>query len=131
VSFHYPERRSGFDRRRAAGGALRASYLRALASYRDSPAAIGAVVVGFVVLSAADLVLTLRALEAGATEINPIMAALFESGPAAAAAFKMTLAAAVGAVIWSTRRYRRILEVSLVAFGLMAALLLYHLAVAP
>ncbi len=127
VSLHHPERRSGFDRREPAAGTLRSVWLRVLTAYRDSPKAIAVVVLAFVALSAADLVLTLRALEAGATELNPVMAALFERSPALAGAFKLSIAVAVAAVLWTARRHRRILEVSLLATGLMAALLVYHL----
>lgn len=127
VSLHHPERRSGFDRRRPESGTLRSAWLRLLSAYRDSPMAIAVVVLGFVALSAADLILTLRALEAGASELNPVMAALFEVGPVPAAAFKLSIAVAVAAVLWVARRHRRVLELSLVATGLMAALLVYHL----
>lgn len=130
VSFHYPERRSGFDRRGTA--APTASIpTRLLSAYRDSPVAIAVAVLAFVALSAADLLLTLRALEAGATEANPVMAALFEQGPLAAGAFKMTLAVGVAVVMWAGRRYRRVLELSLLATALMGAVLVYHLAVLP
>lgn len=127
ISLHHPERRSGFDRRQPDDGTLRSVWLRMLTSYRDSPAAIAAVVLAFVALSAADLVLTLAALDAGATEINPVMAALFERSPPLAGVVKMSLAVAVATVLWIARRHRRILEVSLLATGLMAALLGYHL----
>jgi hypothetical protein len=128
VSFRYPERRSGFDRRHAEGTTVRASYLRALDSYRRSPAAIAVVIGLFLALSAADLGFTLRALDAGATEINPVMAALFEVGPVTAGLFKMGLALVVAVVMWVTRRYRRVLEVSLLAAAVMALLAAYHLA---
>ena len=129
MSFRYPERRNGFDRRRSSGGMVRATYLRALGMYGDSPRAVAVVVVGFVALSAADLWLTMRALGAGATELNPFMAALFDRGATTAAIVKMSLALAVAGVLWAARRYRRVLEVSLFATGLMAALLGYHLIV--
>lgn len=127
VSLHHPERRSGFDRREPEPGTLRSVWLRLLTAYRDSSVAVAVVVLGFVALSAADLMLTLRALEAGATELNPVMAALFERSPALAGAFKLSIAVAVAAVLWTARRHRRILELSLVATGLMGALLVYHL----
>lgn len=128
MSFRYPERRSGFDRR-VGGGTLKVAYLRALAGYRNSPVAVAVALLAFVALSAADLLLTLRALDAGATELNPVMAALFDVGPLAAAVFKLSIAAIVAAVMWRARRYRRVLEVSLFATGSMAALLGYHLIV--
>jgi fumarate reductase subunit C len=127
VSIHVPERRSGFDRRRADSGTVRSAYAAALERYRDSPGAVAAVAVGFVVLSVADLVLTLRALDAGATELNPFMAMLFERGPVVAAVVKVSLAAVVAAALWWGRRYRRILEVSLFGGSVMTALLVYHL----
>lgn len=129
MSFRYPERRTGFERRLPADGTIRSAWLRTLERYRDSPLAVAVVAVAFVALSGADLLLTLRALDAGATELNPLMAALFATSPVAAGAVKMSIAVVVAATMWAGRRYRRILELSLLAVGVMAALLAYHLLV--
>jgi hypothetical protein len=79
-------------------------------------------------LNLADYLLTLQALDRGAREVNPIMAALFEHDPSLALAFKLATAAAVVVIIWQLRRYRRILGVSLVAVGGFGLLVGYQLA---
>ncbi len=117
--FRYPERRTGFDRR-AAGGVV--------AWYRDQPSLIAAALAGLFLLNLMDLLLTLRALEQGAREANPLMAALFDISPAVAGATKLLIGLGVVLVIWRMRRYRRILEVSLVALAGFSAILAYQLA---
>ena len=113
VSLHYPERRSGFDRRELGG------WQGVLLAYRSRPALVAAVLVLVVLLGLADLLLTLWALGQGATEVNPVMARLFAAGPAPAGFIKMGITLAVAGGSWLTRRYRRALEASrvlLVAF---------------
>ena len=121
ASFRYPERRTGFRRRE------RRPYDLLLEGYRARPWAVASVILSFVVLNAADLVLTVRALELGATEANPAMAALFGLGTPAAAVFKLAMACGVAAVLLTLRRYRLILETSLALTAAFAALLAYHL----
>jgi hypothetical protein len=118
VRFRYPERRTGFDRRTPAG---------VIGWYRDHPSIIAVVLVGVVLLNLADYLLTVRALNRGASEINPVMAALFEVSPAAAGSVKLLLGFGVVLVMWQMRRYRRILAVSLVALGGFSAVLAYQL----
>ncbi|MBT8203599.1 MAG: hypothetical protein HKN74_10265 [Acidimicrobiia bacterium] len=117
VSVRYPERRTGFDRR-AAGGAL--------AAYRDRPSVIATVLVALLALNVADYVFTLAALGRGAREANPLMAALFEADPALAAIVKLAVVALVITAIWQLRRYRRILQVSLVAVTGFMILVIYQ-----
>ena len=116
--FRFPDRRTGFDRRRAGG---------LLAWYRDRPALVAASLIAVVALNIADYVLTMEALERGAREANPIMAALFASDPSLALAFKLFTALAVALIIWQLRRYKRILGVSLVALGGFGALVIYQI----
>jgi len=121
-SLHYPERRTGFDRR-----ALGAStHLRLLDAYRRSPALIAWCVAGIVALSAADLLLTWRLIALGASEINPVMARLYDSGLVSAAALKGAVTLALVGGIWLMRRYRRVLEFSVAALVLLAALVAYE-----
>ena len=117
--FWYPERRTGFDRR---------SPSDALAWYRNRPRTIALVLTGVVLLNIADYLLTLRALDRGATEANPFMAVLFEMSPALAGVVKLTLVLGVVTVIWHMRRYRRMLEVSLLALTGFTLVLAYQLA---
>ncbi len=129
VSLHYPERRSGFDRRLPRGGPIRAASARLLSSYRDRPRVVASVLGAVVLLNAVDLILTMRALDLGATELNPVMAGLLGFDPVVAAAFKMTLVGTVAIGLWVLRRYRRVLEASLLLVGTFAVLTGYHLVV--
>jgi hypothetical protein len=114
----YPERRTGFDRRIPHS---------AITWYRDHPEVIAAALIGVVVLNVSDLLLTLRALDRAATEANPLLAVLFDYNPAVAGAFKLLAGLGVVLVIWRMRRYRRILELSLVALALFGVVLAYQL----
>ena len=99
-----------------------------MAAYADRPVLIASVVVAIAVLNAADLVLTVRALERGALEVNPIMAAMLSGSPAVAAFFKLGIGGGVAAGLWSLRRYRQALAASLGVLAGMSVLFLYHLA---
>ncbi|MDH3606868.1 MAG: DUF5658 family protein [Acidimicrobiia bacterium] len=118
AQFRYPERRTGFDRR---------SFGR-MAWYRDRPLLIAGVLAVVVALNIADLVLPRHILARGGIEANPIMSALFEADPAAAAVFKMAVTVGVAATIWAMRRYRKILQVSLTALAAYGLLITYQLA---
>ena len=118
ASFRFPDRRTGFDRRSSGG---------LLAWYRDRPALIAASLATIVALNIADYALTVQALERGAQEANPIMAALFAQDPTVALAFKLFTAIAVVLVIWQLRRYRKILGVSLLAVGGFGLLVVYQI----
>lgn len=119
VRFRFPERRTGFDRRASDGR---------IAWYRDRPHIVAAVLTAVLLLNLADYLLTLRALDRGATEVNPIMAVLFDVGPAVAGSVKLLLTLGVVLVIWQMRGYRRILEISLVALAGFTLVLAYQLA---
>jgi hypothetical protein len=127
VSFHYPERRRGFDRREPSNPVGR-RYVAFLRGYRDTGAAVAGVVVAIGILSALDLVLTQIALGRGAAELNPVMASLLGAGIMPAVLLKAAVTVFVIGVIWSLRRYRRILELSLFLLTGLALLTLYHLA---
>jgi hypothetical protein len=118
-AFHYPERRSGFDRRREGG---------LLCALRDNPSALLSVLIGLNAMSAADWALTSHALAHGATEGNAVMSWLIATSPAAAGTFKAACALVVSAAIWRGRRYRLILATAVGGLSLYGALLLYQLA---
>lgn len=119
LAIRVPDRRTGFDRRAPAG---------VLTWFRDRPSAVAVVLIAIVALNAGDYFLTIEALDRGAREANPIMAALFARNAAIAGIFKLGTALAVVSVIWHFRRYRRILGVSLIAVGGFGALIVYQLA---
>jgi hypothetical protein len=119
ASFQYPERRTGFDRRRPS------DPLRLL---RERPVILLALLVGLNLLSAADWALTMVSLSHGALEANAVMNALIFANPVAAGAFKAIAMLGVTLLIWRSRRYRPILVTALGAVGVYAALMLYHAA---
>jgi hypothetical protein len=125
-TLYYPERRYGFERRRPPRGTWRARYHAWLEQYRHDHDTIAAALLVFVLLNLADLLLTVRALSMGAVEGNPVMAYLFAVDPTLAALFKVVVGAGIALAIWSARRYRRMLETSLVIVAVMTVVLLYH-----
>ncbi len=120
VSLRYPEQRTGFDRRATS------RYQSALTAYRREPGAIAAILGLILVLNATDLILTVRALGRGTGEANPLMAWLFEQHMGLAAIFKLAIGLAVTVVIWRLRRYRRMLELSIVLAAIFGLVLSYH-----
>jgi len=77
-------------------------------------------VAAIALLSIADLLLTWRLVGMGATELNPVMASLLDNGFVGAAAVKISITVVVVAGIVAMRRYRRVLEFSIVlAIGLI------------
>jgi len=124
-ALRFPDRRLGFSRRRVAAGRARSSATRLFAAYRDTPLALAVVLATVIALNIADLLLTFRAIELGAVELNPIMAALINTDPLLAALFKTTIVVGVAAAMWATRRYRRVLEASLVLLAAFVVLTTY------
>jgi hypothetical protein len=116
-SLYYPERRTGFDRR------ARSALTSAL---RDQPVALISILVVINMLSVADWLLTLRVLEAGAGEGNPVLAAMLASNPAGAFLFKLAATLGVTIALWSWRKYRAVLVTAIGALLLYAALMAYH-----
>ena len=124
----YPERRSGFDRRRRSG--WRGRYEAGLRELADRPQTLLLVLATIVVFNFMDYWLTLRVLEAGGSELNPIMDRLFSIGPESAALVKLGLAGLVVLGLLALRRYRRTLEVAIVVLLSYSALMFYHVLVA-
>ncbi len=127
-SFRFPDRRLGFVRRRIRGRPARAAYNRMLAGYRYKPQVLALVLGAVAILNIADLVVTLRSVELGAVELNPIMAALIDTDPLLASLFKVTIGLGVVAAMWAMRRYRRVLEASLLLLGGFTVVVGYSLA---
>ena len=116
--FHFPERRTGFDRRRryAITGFL-----------RDRPHLLALLLIGVNVLSAVDFALTYLQLQAGvAVEGNPILAELFEQSAGRAWAFKTAVVLAVTLSMWLGRKHRAVLWAAAATFVLYALLVVYH-----
>ena len=128
--FHFPERRTGFDRRLPEPAGWNSYYDSALRSYRDNKSTFLLVLATIVVFNYVDYLLTFRVLRAGGIELNPIMASLFEINPVLAAVAKMGVVGAAVLVMLMLGRYRRTLEASLVLLTTYTALMFYHAALA-
>ena len=94
--------------------------------YRENRAAFLLVLATIVVFNYIDLLLTIRALELGATEVNPVMARLFAIGPVFATVFKLGIGSAAVLLLLAFGRFRRVLETSLVLLGAFSLLMGYH-----
>lgn len=84
------------------------------------------VLVSIVSLNTLDFFLTLRALELGARELNPLMAWMLQENELLTGIFKITIGLEIGVAIWRLRRYRLVLEGSLIVLVIMFSLTLYH-----
>ena len=127
---HFPERRSGFDRRlldRPGWGGMWDASMR---KYRDNRPSFLLVLSTIIVFNYVDYLLTIRVLRAGGSELNPVMARLFEISPVMAAVAKMGTVGAAVLVLMLLRRYRRTLEASLILLLAFTALMFYHAAIA-
>ena len=120
--FHYPERRTGFDRRVPARSRLDRLVLR----LRNSDDAVFSVAAAIAVLNVLDLLLTLAALDRGIGEANPVMAGLFEANVWLAATFKLVMGTGAAALVWTARRYKRVLQAGLFLLTVFVAVTLYH-----
>ncbi len=114
---HWPEQRTGFDRRREY---VITSHLRERASL------VIVMAIALNLLNLLDLAFTTAGFSVGVTEANPVMRGAFELGWLPAAAFKISMMIVVTAIIWFGRKYRRVLQVGIVAVGVYAALIVYH-----
>ena len=117
ASLYRPERRSGFDRRGQ-------SWVDVL---RDSSAAVVALLALLNLLNVLDWRFTMVGLQRGAIEANPFMAAFFGIDSLSAGLFKVAVMLTVSLVIWRTRRYRRVLEFTVLATVAYAGIILYHI----
>jgi Domain of unknown function (DUF5658) len=126
--FRFPERRSGFERREIDG--WRGRYQAELRRYADRPSTLLLVLATIVVFNFMDLYLTARVLDAGGSELNPIMEHLFSLGPMAAAMAKLGVVGFAVLILLALRRYRRTLEVSLLLLVSYSFLMLYHVVLA-
>lgn len=125
-NFVIHDRRTGFDRRRPATRSARLQEY-VLARLRDHDRNILALLVTGNTLNVLDFVFTLRALDHGATEANPIMRTLLSLDPAAAGAAKMAIMLGVSLLVWRLRRYRLPLLAGVALPVVFGMVLLYHL----
>lgn len=117
--YRFLDRRTGFDRRKR--------HLL-LGTLRDSEWTLFLVLALVNLMSLADGALTYLEITHGiAAEGNPLLAALFDTHPMAAVAFKIFTIFLVTAIIWHARHQRAMVMVSLFAGAVFSAVLAYHL----
>jgi hypothetical protein len=125
---HFPERRTGFDRRADPSiGRRRAAYRRWIRGISESPARSAVLMASIVVLNVADMAFTFAALDRGLEELNPVVAALLDTGHGLAAFVKIGVAVVLAAAGWWFRRFRRVIEAALLVNAIMAGVVFYHL----
>jgi hypothetical protein len=120
------ERRTGFDRRDGNRSGLGPAYRRMLQRYGRDSLTFWTVLATIVVFNFLDLILTVRAINRGAEEANPVMRVLFWTEPVIAAVVKIGIVAAVVLMLQRLRRYRQALTASLVLLVGFTALMFYH-----
>ena len=126
--FSLMERRSGFDRRRNICRSPVSAALEApVARLRDEPRLLAELLVLINLLSLIDLLVTLAVLRMGATELNPIMARLFEFGPTPAAAAKIGIVFAATLGLWVLRRHRSALATAVILMAVYGSLVTFEL----
>ena len=122
------EKRTGFDRRvSSSNGAVGAVSNNTLVGLRDRPRLLGVLLLAVNALNVADLVLTLRVLDGGGREANPLMRSLLALGPVWAGLFKIGAVFLVSLVLWRWRRFRDALTAVLAVLLIFAAVILYHI----
>ena len=84
------------------------------------------IVIGVLVLSIADLVLSLTHLSSGGAEANPIMAFVYKGGSVAFCTIKMTVTVLCLSLLLIHIRFRRIHFLLAFAFFLYAGVFVYH-----
>ena len=127
TTFHFPERRMGFDRRTdPSASRARVAYLGWIRQLSESPERVALLMISIVVLNIADMAFTFRALDRGLRELNPVMAGLLDAGHGVAAFVKIGVSVALAAAGWWLRRFRRVIEVALFVVTLMSVVVLYH-----
>lgn len=85
------------------------------------------VVSWFIGLSALDLVLTLRLLDLGAVELNPVVRATLSAGWTWAAGVKGIVTAAVAAGLWFGRGHQIVRRTGVTFVGVFGLLTFYEL----
>jgi len=128
-SLRMKERREGFDRRKkhsAKSGIYHKVFRHGALHLRNSEYMLVALLIVFNLLNVLDYGFTLKALDAGFVEGNPVMEKFFNIGPVAAGAFKFSLALFITSIVWIYRRFRLVLEASIVFLLIYMLLIAYH-----
>jgi hypothetical protein len=83
-------------------------------------------VAAFVALSIADMALTARLMGMGASELNPVMAAMVDTGWWWAIAFKAAVTSSVAVGLWLARDHRIVRATGLGFVALLGAIVAYQ-----
>jgi hypothetical protein len=102
---------------------------RALIALRDRPKALQLLLVGVNLLNLADFSVTLRVLDSGGREANPILRPLLVLSPIWAGIFKLVAVLAASLLVWENRRYRKALIAALCVVLVFAGLVAYDITV--
>lgn len=100
---------------------------RTLIALRDRPRSLRLLLVLANVLNVADFSLTLRVLESGGREANPVLRPLLATSPLLAGIFKLVLVLAASLLVWENRRYRKALIAGLCMLLVFAFLFVYDI----
>ena len=101
--------------------------MTALMGVRPSDRAWLALVLWFVALNAFDLAMTLRTVELGAVELNPVMASALAAGLGWAAALKGVVTLGVATGLWFGRRHQIVRRAGVGFVGVFVILVVYQL----
>lgn len=130
LSFKLWEKRKGFDRRQNSlrdKGLYHRIFMRGAFHLKDNFPALIALLIVFNFFNMTDYLFTLKALDAGYAEGNPVMDRLFSIGPVAAFAFKVAVGFFITSIIWLLKKYRLVLELSILILIVYMLLILYHI----
>ena len=121
-----PERRTGFDQRTTNHSIGH----RVTSHLSKSELLLAALLILINILNLADLVFTYLALGAGHQEANPFLRYVFLNyDPVIGGYIKITIGVLVTLVIWLLRRYRRMMEATLIILAIHFSIFFYHLLV--
>lgn len=119
-----PERRTGFDRRSASHTVGH----KATWHLRSNEFLLVILLILVNLLNLGDLLFTYLALSAGYQEANPFLRYLFLNfSPLVGGYVKLAMGLLVTAAIWCFRKYRRVLEATLLILAIYLLILLFHL----
>lgn len=124
--FVFCDRRSGFDRRVEGESREKGRVDRALTALQAHPGLLGVLLLAVNVANVADFFLTLKVLEAGGGEGNPVIGLLLTLGPPWAGVFKGGMVLLATWIIWRYRRFRLMLQAALLVAAVFLFVLAYH-----
>jgi len=101
--------------------------MTALMGVRSSDRAWFALILWFVALNALDLAMTLRTVDLGAVELNPVMASALAAGLGWAVALKGVVTAGVAAGLWFGRRHQAVRRAGVGFVAVFVMLAVYQL----